>query len=323
MVYLRSQTLRALEGDALAVANLARYPDALSTYLLIGIHAARKSSRVGGAWRVWALGKAIDLPGLGKVRRDDLRAFVLSLGVNRRTWERWINEARAHDLVRDIQDKSGAWWVILPSPGRAALALGCENVGNRKVTIPAAALIGPGWKARVYTAWEHGKQISCEQIQKTANVPYSTQRYRRAQAGTKSTRNYSKSTMRRDSLEGVREYTKHKAPFVSGNGFIYWRVPDARWVEHAELAGKGRARKANKFIRNAKQLKALSYMRQGLTEDAQRGAWIRIFNLTEAQLQASERKIARHDRRIDELYQRDHEAKSGAVVWKHCPRGSK
>lgn len=292
------------------------YPQVVSIYPMMGIQAARRASGMGGGWRLSVLAKALDTCGLGMIRRDDLRNYVLFLGVNPRTWERWITEARNHDMVKDIQ-KGADWWLILPSAGRVALAMGMDDIGNRKATMSASALIGNGWKARVYSAWGDRKQISRERIQKTLNISVSSQRYRDVQAGTKRERNYAKSAMRSDHFSGVVEYGKYKAPFVMRDGFIAWRLPDTRFSVHAERAGKGRARKANKLIK-MHHLNGLSHMRQALS-DVGASYYVRLFNLTEAQRKATEKKIAKHDKRINELYQRAHEAKSGAVVWAHCP----
>lgn len=288
----------------------------------MAIQAARRNSGAGNSWRLWVIGKALDVHGLGRVRRRDLRAYVLQLGASPRQWQRWIKAAREHGFISDVQ-KGRVWWVILPSAGRIALEMGLQSIGPRKVTIKAAELIGSGWRARVESTLEHGKQISREQIQKAYNIPVRTQVYRAGQLGDeyKRTRNYSKSAMKADKLDGIKEYSSHKAPFVSGNGFIYWRLPDARHSDNVLHSAQGRARKVNLFIRqHAENQKGLSYMRRALTSDFQRGEWIRLFNLTEAQRKQSERRIAKQDRRIMELYQRAGEAISSAGIWAHCPR---
>jgi hypothetical protein len=156
------------------VKTFACFPDTVSFYDRMGVHAARKNSRVSHGWHAWVLGKRLDIEGSGRVRRDDLRVFANSIGVHPRTWERWINEARNNNLLMDIQKSDGEWWFILPSPARAAKSMGCAHVGSRKVVMSAAALIGEGWRARVFSAWEDGKQISREQIQKHLDIPVST-----------------------------------------------------------------------------------------------------------------------------------------------------
>jgi hypothetical protein len=302
------------------------FPETASYYPWMGIEAARRASErtagIGQAWRLWVIGKALDRPGLGMVRRQDLRAYLLQLGASPRQWQRWVIAARNHGFIADIQ-KGREWWVILPSAGKIALEMGLQTVGPRKVTIHAGELIGKGWKARIMATWEHGKQISREQIQKTINVSVRTQTYRAAQLGDgyERTRNYSKSALKADKFQIVQEHSNHKAPFVSGNGFIYWRLPDKRHSADVLHSSKGRARKVNKFIRcNTEKSKGLSYTRQALTMAFQPGEWIRLFNLTDAQLQQAERRIAKQDRRVSELYMHAGEAASGAGIWRHCPR---
>lgn len=289
----------------------------VSFYTLIAIQAARRSSHCGGGFRLWTLAKALDVIGLGMIRRQDLRAALIAMGESPRNWQRWLIEARNHDMISDIQ-KAGEWWLILNSPARVALAMGLDSVGS-KARINAADLFGKGWRARVYSAWEHGKQITREQIQKAVNVPVSTQRYRDHQAGILRTRNYSKSAISADHLTGIKELTKHKAPFVMRDGFIAWRLPDMRESKHIERISKGRSRKINFSIRSHSQ-KGLSKMRRALT-DGNRREFIRLFNQTEAQRRQAERKASKLDKRINELYQRAETAKTGAVIWQHCPMG--
>jgi hypothetical protein len=283
----------------------------------MGIQAARRGSRVGGGYRAYVLGKSLDVKGWGMVRRDDLQAYALSLGVNIRTWQRWINEARKNDLLKDIQ-KGEDWFFILPSAAKAGIALGLEHIGSRKARMSAGALVSKGWKARVFSAWEDGKQISRQQIQKAINVSRSTQKYRDRTAGTLRTRNYSKSEMRPDKLTGIKEYSNHKAPFVMRDGFIAWRLPDTRFSTSAARAGKGRARKANAAIRKSLQI-GLSNMRQALGNVLAGSGYVRLFNQTKAQRRQTERKLSKGDLPIRELYERAREAKTGAVMWSHCP----
>lgn len=282
----------------------------------MGIQAARRASKIGGAFRAWVLGKALDAPGLGMVKRDELQAFALSLGMNLRTWQRWVNEARDNDLLIDIQ-KGEDWYFILPNPGRVALAMGLENIGNRKAIIDLSLLVSKGWKARVFSAWEDGKQIAREQIQKTVNVSVSTQRYRDDQAGTERQRNYAKSRMTADKLPGLKEHSNHKGLFVMRCGVIGFRVPDTRHSTVTERGTKGRARKINRFIRNSQQ-EGLSNMRQALTDEV-KPEYIRLFNLTEAQRLDTQRKISRRDLLVLDLYQQAQEARSGAMIWTHYP----
>ncbi len=301
----------------------SHFPEHVTFYDLMGIEAARRASGTGGGWRLYVFAKALDKTGLGSVVRDDLRAFILSLGVNPRTCERWIAEARNAGLVTDWQKQSGEWMLALVSAGRAGYALQCVNGIGRKVEMAARDLVRPGWRARVFSAWESGKQISREQIQKAVNVSVSTQRYRDSQAGTKRQRNYSKSAITADNLTGIQENTNHKGTFATRDGFVAWRLPDTRTTAQAVKLGRGRARKANKIIRQLATVQlqsGLSKMRQAFSAEVEKpNDFIRLFNSTPDERKATERKLSRTDSPIREIYERAREAKSGSVIWKHCP----
>ena len=156
------------------------WPASVAFYSHMGIAAARRYSKIGGGWRLYVLAKALDPQGLGKIAREDLRDYALFLGVNVRTFERWIKQARNAGLFyTDVQNSSGQWMIVMANAGIAAAELNCETIG-RKVTLPAAALIGNGWKARAWAAYEithNGQPIARETMQKIVNVAVSTQRY--------------------------------------------------------------------------------------------------------------------------------------------------
>ena len=298
----------------------AGMPETVTFYDEMGVHAARRRSYVGGGWRAYVLAKALDRQGVGRVKRDDLQAYALALGVNIRTWQRWINEARNHDLLTDIQ-KGDNWFFILPNPGAAAHGMGCE-VGRRKLEIRADLLIGNGWKAFVWNATEaagpDGRQETRESLQKRYNVPVSTQRYRDAQAGTKRIRNYANSgiEIKPDELAMVQEESNHKGAFIAGNKHLYWRLPDTRATDQAVFVGRGRARKARAKLRILQNQKALLQEQQGLTDDFEKSEYIRLFNHTQKQLKATVKKLARStNKRVSEIYLISHVADSGAGVW--------
>lgn len=286
----------------------------------MAIQAARRASRCGGGYRLWVFGKALDVSGTGRVCREDLRAYMIAAGLNPRTWQRWIIEARNNDFVSDVQNSAGEWILILHSAARVARSMGLETVGPR-ARIAAGELLGNGWKGRVTAAWEDGKQISREQIQKSINLSVRTQVYRDRQAGTLRTRNYSKSEIKADNLTVIKEHGSHRAPFVTRDGFIAWRLPDTRQAASAQRVGQGRARKINKTIRS--DSKGLSNMRRALARDRKSGDFVRLFNSTEAQRKSAERQINKHDLRVADLYQRAGKANTGAMLWAHYPAGGR
>lgn len=303
------------------------FPEKVSLYPVMAIQAARRASRVGGGYRLYVLAKALDREGWGNVSRDELRDYALSLGVSVRQFNRWMNEARNFDLVKDWQRKTGEWMLALPSAGAAAFSMGCENVGNRKTTMQAADLIGKGWKARIWAAYEvthNGKPISRERMQKIVNVPVSTQRYRDAQAGVVRQQNHAKLKAKADALPMLQDYGKHKGLYVRRDGQIGSRKPDSRYSNIASRGGKGRSKKANKTLHRMQQNDGLSIMRQAFSQDvtpetvSDQSVYIRLFNSTPKQRKATERKIAKLDTRAPDLYEYSHDSKQGSRVWVQC-----
>ena len=283
-------------------------PQSVTLYARMGVEAARRYSGIGGGYRLYLLGKALDVSGLGMVKRDVLRAYAFSLGINRRTFERWITQARNYNLFIDVQAASGEWMIRLVSAGKAGAALNVEDVG-RKVIMQASELVGPGWKARLwgaYLATFSGKPISRERMQKLANVPVSTQRYRDVQAKVKRIANYSKTTIPGDRLAGVHEFGKRGA-FIDADGFIYWRLANSYNVDFALLVGKGRSRKADKELRT--HTDGLSNGRQAL------GQVVRLYNPNPKATKTTLRKIAKLDRRYT-VYEYSHHSHNKAVIWR-------
>ena len=304
----------------------SKWPASVAFYSHMGIAAARRFSKLGGGWRLYVLAKALDPQGLGKIARDDLRDYALFLGVNIRTFERWIKQARNTGLFyTDVQNSSGQWMIVMANAGIAAAELNCETIG-RKVTLPAAALIGNGWKARVWAAYEithNGQPIARETMQKIVNVAVSTQRYRDAQAKVNRVRNFAKSDiqLRGNQLPGLKETSGRKNIFIDKDGFINWRLPNSYIFTKALRGGKGRGRKANKIIRNIQSTNGLLLLQQALSlEDEYNKDIVKLFNQNPQQAKRAMKKLAKIDnRKVKDIYERSHKSHNGAVIWTHCP----
>ena len=302
------------------------WPASVAFYSHMGIAAARRYSKLGGGWRLYVLAKALDPQGLGMIARDDLRDYALFLGVNVRTFERWIIQARNAGLFyTDVQNSSGQWMIVMANAGIAAAELKCESVG-RKVTLPAAALIGNGWKARVWAAYEithNGQPIARETMQKIVNVAVSTQRYRDVQAKVNRVRNFAKSDiqLKGNQLPGLKETSGRKNIFIDKDGFINWRLPNSYIFTTALRGGKGRGRIANKIIRNIQTTNGLLQVQQALSlENEYNSEIVKLFNQNPQQAKSAMKKLAKIDnRKVKDIYERDHTARNGAVIWKHLP----
>ncbi|GJQ37439.1 MAG: hypothetical protein JETCAE01_34490 [Anaerolineaceae bacterium] len=314
-----------------------RYPETVNFYPVMAIHAARRSSRIGGGYRFYVLAKALDKQGRGAVSRDALRAYAEYLGVSTRQYNRWMTEARNTGLFFDVQRESGEWEVVLPSAGAAMYAMGGDSVGNRRAEIKPEHLIGKGWKARIWAAYEvthNGKPVSRERMQKIVNVPVSTQRYRDAQAGVERVQNHAKLNdkppalgKKADYLSMLREYSKHKGLYIRRDGHVGSRKPDSRYSNIASRGGRGRSKKANKTLHRMKLQNGLSLMRQALSsavtpETAEnQSVYIRLFNYTPAQVKATERKLTDSKGNVwrdFDIFQYSHDSRNGAKVWIQC-----
>ena len=304
----------------------SKWPASVAFYSHMGIAAARRFSKIGGGWRLYVLAKALDPQGLGKIARDDLRDYALFLGVNVRTFERWIKQARDAGLFyTDVQNSSRQWMIVMANAGIAAAELNCETIG-RKVTLPAAALIGNGWKARAWAAYEithNGQPIARETMQKIVNVAVSTQRYRDVQAKVNRVRNFAKSDiqLRGNQLPGLKETSGRKNIFIDKDGFINWRLPNSYIFTKALRGGKGRGRKANKIIRNIQSTNGLLLLQQALSlEDEYNKDIVKLFNQNPQQAGRAMKKLANIDNcKVKEIYERSHKSHNGAVIWTHCP----
>ena len=319
---------KIIETNSIAPYELeaSKWPASVAFYSHVGIAAARRFSKLGGGWRLYVMGKALDPQGLGMIARDDLQAYATFLGVEVRTYQRWMNQARNAGLFIDVQSSGGAWMLRMVNAGIAAAELNCETVG-RKVTLPAAALIGNGWKARVWAAYEithNGQPIARETMQKIVNVAVSTQRYRDAQAKTKRIKNFATSDIKVNygQLRGMKDTSGRKNIFIDKDGNLSWRLPNSYQYMKALRGGKGRGRKANKTIRNIQSVDSLLLLQQALRQEEEyNGDIVKLFNQNPQQAKRAMKKLAKIDnRKVKDIYERSHTVrKSGAVMWKHCP----
>lgn len=293
-------------------------------YAEMGIEAARRFSGVGGGWRLYVIAKSLDTNGRGMVKRDELESFILELGIDKRTFYRWIDQARRYDLVIDVQSVSGDWMLRLPNAGKAAASLGCQRL-SRKVALPITALIGKGWKARVngaFMAMFNGKPIARETIQKNYNIPQSTQRYRDASAKVTRIKNIaelgevenSRETI--ELLQAAKREGLYHGEYVKG-GKLYRRLPNTYQFTTALRGGRGRARKANKIINMQQQQNGLLQKQQALSDDVAQD-FVRLYNMTEAQTKRTVKRIDEKGIKLQSVYElKDHTYKErgGVVLW--------
>lgn len=261
-----------------AVDDLPRFPQTVKVWSLVGLAAIQ--SNHGGAWRVWVLCHAIDQAGSGRARRSDLWRWLAELGVGDRKRRRWLRDAITIGLVREAGE-----YYYLAGLARAAIILGCDHIGRPAVISPVD-LMRSGWRAVVWSAYLltlDGRPISQEKKAILTGIDPRTQRnYQRSSPG-EVRRNYAKTDIPGDHVDGLRDHGKPSA-FVGRDGRIVYRLPDIRLVSGvAKLTSKGRSRKAQRVI-NSRVIVARD-----------QGSLVRLFHESTKGVKAALRQLSQAD----------------------------
>lgn len=283
----------------------ACYPDTVKFMPLVGMKSFR-ISEAGGAWRLFVLAKNLDRDGLGKIERDDLKAYAKELGISEKQFTRWMNAARGYDLFTDVQRKSGEWMLILTSNQKAAAVFGCE-VKDRPVILPAKLLFGKGWRGYVFASWQAAftgngeKLVSQKKQAEITGISEQVQRQYNKEAGVISRTNYAISNIHANNYHGVIEFGNgEKIPRAGLFGFwdknthqkkLGWRIPNTR---HFPLFGLGGSYKTRRTLS--------------------------LFNRTAEQHAASMKALRKSDNsKFTEIYVYDRQSRNGNGLWIHLP----
>lgn len=239
------------------------------------------TTRHGGGARVWALAKAIDHQGSGKVSRPDLWAFIDHLGIGGRKRRRWLRDALDLGLLREHDDI-----YYLAGWGPGAVALGCHQVG-RPATVSALSLTSAGWRSHVWGAFIstlNGRPMSQETMAEITTIDPRTQRNYQAAIPMSTRRNYAEIDLPGDHVDGLREHGRSSA-FVGRDGRVIYRLPDQREVPNfiAQAQPKGRSRKAQKQVN-------ISF-----SVEREPNFVMRLFHETHRGVEAAIRKLSRAD----------------------------
>jgi hypothetical protein len=317
---LTEQDLQLDPGNLKALQHVKFWP-------LMGVAAAKHGE--GGAWQAWTLAKSLDKSGTGAIPMADLQALVSDLGINPRTWQRWMAAACRLTLIH-VRSNSPEL-ISLASHAAAAVLLGCDDIGTRPASIRAGDLTGKGWRSYVWAAYEvthGGRPISRAKQEQLTGVPTRTQRAHDNQAGVDRRPHYAISDQPTDELTIVSELGNHKGAFKfydkkHPHGVLAWRLPDSRTTTAAESLQRGRSKKISKAIArlNFQRLNDSSILGRVQRFDPGNVQALRIFHMTGQQLRAAERKIARMDLQpAAELYLHRSYGKH-ADLWHVVPQG--
>lgn len=298
---------------------------------IMGIMANKHNN--GGAWRVYVLAKHLDMPGRGAIAEAELEVYMTKLRIAPRSWRRWIHQARAMGLLKEIS-KQDIPWYVLASHQAAAIAMGCDYIGTRPAMTDAASLFGPGWRSIVWAAYEQthqGRPISRQTQENITGVPASTQRAYDNQAHVIRTADYCLTGLSPDHLAGEQEINGRPGAFIwkyRKHGKTYeqvaYRLPDSRQANHvADAINRGRSKKINKAIRQ--QADRLFIMQQARSSSCMsEGPYLRIFNKSATEARAQLRKAIKADISQDqgpqEIYLR-HRSIKRADLWQAIPIG--
>lgn len=255
------------------------YPATVKLWPMVGLAAVQTLH--GGAWRAWALCHALDRDGSGRCLRSDLWGWLHELDVDERTRRRWLRDALDLSLITEAGDH-----YYLVGLGRAAVMLGCDDIGT-PAEISPGALVREGWRSVVwgaYIATLNGRPISQETKHRITGVDPRTQRNYQAQVPGAVRRNYAKTNTPGSHITGVRDNGR-PGSFVGRDGRIVYRLPDIRTIPGnvARLTPRGRSRKAQK------QVKLLCIVAR------EKGQLLRLFHDTAKGVKATLRAILRAD----------------------------
>ena len=243
------------------------------------------TNKHGGAARIWALSKAIDSQGAGKVSRADLWAFCAGLGIGERKRLRWLCAALELGLFREVIYRNGEVVYRLASWGRGAGMLGCSQIG-KPANVTAKALVSPGWRAHVwagYLATLEGQIISQETKYKITGVDPRTQRNYQATLAVKRIQNYSNTN-----LSDPGDIPEKHLFINPKTNKVVQRIPDIIIVpsDVARSVPKGRSRKAQREIHSRMLGGNSSYSAAGPSD-----SMVRLFHETKKGAEKALRRL--------------------------------
>lgn len=274
----------------------AHFPEFVKFNPLVGLKSFRTSG-ASGAWRLMVLAK--NLAGvLDHIERDTLRDFARSLGVQDKTFRRWLDAARNMGFLSDVQRASGAWMLILSSYQRIAKELGCKQNQN-VVQLPAAYLFKKNWRAYVFASWqasftENGERLVSQKKQfQITGVQEQTQRQFNKAAGVKSNKNYAISNIHANGYNAVLEFGNRAGLFQYWDKklhqkYLGWRIPDTRFFPLFGVGGSNKTRRT-----------------------------MSLFNRTLKQVRSTNRNLAASHPKLIEYYIYDRLSQSGNNLWIH------
>lgn len=287
-----------------------------------GLAAAALGRDLSQALGLWALARALDAQGAGRVLRADFDKAALSLGLSTHKLKRYKAEALAAGLLLPVtRHKDGAAVLAYVNAQRAAALLDVSHMGAAAVVVPAGKLKRAAlWKSALWAAYHAGRSlepgpISRETLEALSGVPARTQRLYERRAGVKVTRNFWREDLppaaeheRRDII-AEHKLAGRSAFVVRGRlgECLLVTLPNSYEVRSAKLANVRTARRLNRNLR-------------GLVKNAagqQRQERVRLFHDDASR---ALRAVKRYERRLDSpprvCFSPLRDCQSGSRLWR-------
>jgi hypothetical protein len=282
-------------------ASSSLFPQNLRFIPIQGIRSFHAGTGASGAWRLFVLAKNLDTKGIGYVGRELVRSFALSLRVNSKTFDRWLNAARVSGFVSDIQRKTGEWDLILISHKQVANILDHKEIHVPYISLPARLLVGKGWKSYVFAAWQsqftnNGERLVSQKKQfELTGISEQVQRQYNKEAGVTSKKNYAISNIHANGFHGVLEFGSRAGLFKYWNEkthqlYLGWRIPNARIFPLLGTSGSYKTQRA-----------------------------LSLFNKTVDQYSSTMKALRKKQTTLNEVYIFYRNSKNGNGLWTHMP----
>lgn len=202
---------------------------------LVGLR-AYQSPKAGRAWAIFMLAKGLAFR-KDHISIDKLKSVVLELGVEDRSFRRWVYQAVTLGMMKFVTRKSGEKVLVLKNYKAVSKQFGQDK--KEVIYVDGRKLFGKNGKAYVFAVWQarftHSGRILTSQKRQAelTGISEQTQRKYNKKAGVKSTKNFAISNVHANGMDDVKEHRPRACAFSFWNyethqWHLGWRLPDTR-----------------------------------------------------------------------------------------------
>ena len=216
------------------------------------IFLAIRHNRPVGAFKLWFIAKGFD-NGSGFIPAKDFRHYVNSLGVNDKTYYRWLDQAIELGLIDRVKDNKQVYRLTAWERGKAIAGINGDLL--RAVNIPLKQFVAKGWLSILWAGFlKHfeGKPISRATLERLTGVPARTQLSYETKAQVRAKANYATYGLAPETIERALEFMPivyRPGHYVTQGGEYRRRLPDTRIAPNeVSLANVGRLKRINQAL---------------------------------------------------------------------------